>query len=531
MALDKHEQIVNPFLNNVPENNLLRVRDAVRTQIMHVGGAEISSRAVVARNDDPRQLVDRFAHDNLSAMEQAGLREAALLVQPWAGHYVTTLMAAGLLGCRYLDFNQSFQGTWEKQFAYIRNHPAEVIVGSGLAGWVSELSPAEKYDALIGDSNYTLTKAMWGEGQKAFDRFGEVPAWFGICHGWSPASFMLPRPQKPVTVLSPENVPITFQPADIKALASLLWAKAAPGVRFIGGRCNLEPPYEYDPDTQRAIQLFNPFVAEDIARQRERYGGGEGEELPEDVPQPGMVPVSLSWEEWDEATNEFHTLGGRLIASECADTNPGAWHLAVINQIGVSQRGMIMDASFSNEVWNQPLQAYRYTYFNPHTLQQTDVLADATVSMADFTSDIFHKFRSAEAVSVVGVIMRVTYAIEPAEVNEPETVEIQYVESPEEIADMRRAWQLADVDYYYDLELDVAGRIIGGEWYTREHPDFLWTPPAGARAASRYEGMASGEWGEGQVMPESWRAAAVRAAGEGVPLAAVVERMIGLANG
>ena len=84
---------------------------------------------------------------------------------------------------------------------------------------------------------------------------------------------------------------------------------------------------------------------------------------------------------------------------------------------------------------------------------------------------------------------------------------------------MRRSWQLTDVDYYYDLELDAAGRIIGGEWYTPEHPDFLWTPPVGARAVSRYEGMATGAWDTAQVLPVSWREAAVRAARDGVPLA------------
>ena len=86
-------------------------------------------------------------------------------------------------------------------------------------------------------------------------------------------------------------------------------------------------------------------------------------------------------------------------------------------------------------------------------------------------------------------------------------------------AEMRRSWQLTDVDYYYDLELDAAGRIIGGEWYTPEHPDFLWTPPVGARAVSRYEGMATGAWDTAQVLPVSWREAAVRAARDGVPLA------------
>lgn len=29
--------------------------------------------------------------------------------------------------------------------------------------------------------------------------------------------------------------------------------------------------------------------------------------------------------------------------------------------------------------------------------------------------------------------------------------------------------------YNYDLELNQDGKIIGGEWHTDNHPDFIWT--------------------------------------------------------
>ncbi|OQX06343.1 MAG: hypothetical protein BWK73_31110 [Thiothrix lacustris] len=525
---DKH--VTNPFLVNAPNEKRLSIRDEIRQRLIHGDEGDVATRSAIRSNDNPRDLTDQFTHDTLQTIEQAGLREATLPVQPWAGHYSTTAMRTGLLGFRYQDLTMAGKVDWQEYREYVRTHPAQVIIGSGSPEWVAELSPAEKYDALIGDRNSTLTRQLWATGQQAFDRFGEVPGWFGICHGWSPASFMLPRPQQAITLLSPDNKPIKFYPADIKALASLLWARAAPPVRFIGGRCNLEPPYTYDPETQRVAMLFNPYIAEDIARANERWGGNiePDPELPEES-RPGVVPISLAWDEWDE-NGEPQPTGGRLIANECVDTNPGTWHLAIVNQLGVSQRSMIMDSSFSDQVWNQPLYAYRYTYFNPHTLEQTDVLDAAKVNITNFSSDIFHKYRSPAAVSVVGVIMRVTYAIESAEAHEPETQPIPYAESPEAEAEMRRGWQLMDGDYYYDLELDAEDRVIGGEWYTRDHPDFLWTPEIGARAVSRYEGVATGAWDTAQAMPVSWRDAAVRAARDGVPLAGIVERMIDLAN-
>lgn len=513
--------LVYPPLGALAADECVAAHDQVRQRIM---GQEDATRSAIDDRNNPRRLCDTFEHETLAAVEEAGLREATLPTQPWAGHYLTTLMASGLLGCRYQDMNVT-NAPWEKAFAYIRNHPASVILAGGMASWIAELSPAEKYDALIGDASQTLTKRMWADGQQAFDQYGEVPAWFGICHGWAPAAFMLPRPQQAITLIAADGTPLTFSPADIKALATLLWANASPRVRFMGGRCNAKPPFESDPATGRAIRLFNPFIAAEIPP----------EEMPplEDIPEnerPGWVEVTLAEYVFDEETSEESLVGGRITATECHDANPGAWHLAVVNQLGVSQRSMVMDASFDNEVWNQPLYSYQYTYFNPQTLVQTDVLAEAAIPVTGFSDDIFKAYRSPQAASVVGIIMRVTYAIEPFDVNEPETAIPDWTTDEAEIERQRRGWQLAVQDYYYDLELDADGTVIGGEWYIRAHPDFLWTPPAGARAASRYEALATGAWDVSQPLPESWRVAARSAAADATPLAAIVDAMLAAAN-
>ena len=53
--------------------------------------------------------------------------------------------------------------------------------------------------------------------------------------------------------------------------------------------------------------------------------------------------------------------------------------------------------------------------------------------------------------------MRVTYVGE----NSPSQVEFQ--ES-----------HFTNIEFEYDLELDSKNKIIGGEWYSDNHPDFLW---------------------------------------------------------
>ena len=37
------------------------------------------------------------------------------------------------------------------------------------------------------------------------------------------------------------------------------------------------------------------------------------------------------------------------------------------------------------------------------------------------------------------------------------------------------------VTYWYDLELDAQNNIIGGEWLSNYHPDFLWTKKRNSR--------------------------------------------------
>lgn len=473
-------------------------RDQIRTGMI----AAETTRAAYAANDNPRNLVDTFTHETLTAIEAAGLKAARLDEQPWSGDYWAT--AQGGLGNRYVA---CMPYGWQESFDYIRNHPSRVILHSGSDVWVNELSPAEKYDALVGDANETLTRASWQKGKAYFDAHDDVPGWFGICHGWSPASFMLPRPKKSVKVQTPDGISLTFFPCEIKALGSLLWAESHPQVRFIGGRCNTENP-AFDLETGRVVTLNNPYMAAEVSPE---------EPLPPDMPPPGEVEVTLSTEHWNEETGEIDgRTGGRSTEAGCFDTNPGSWHLSIVNQIGVSRRSMVMDASFDYQVWNQPLLGYEYTYFNPHTLQTTDVLQDATVSRANFTSDIFKKYRSPKAASFVGVIMKATYMGE----NGNEQV---HEDTPDNDS-------VIDVYYYYDLELDSSGKIIGGEWYTNSHPDFLWTPRKGTRAASRYEQMTTGTWQAGQPVPESWRAAAQKASADLTPLAAVVEQLFKMAQ-
>jgi hypothetical protein len=105
--------------------------------------------------------------------------------QAWNGSYWP--FYRGSIAYRYNDSG------WPKEskslgvhYQYYINNPSQNLVDSGN---IDALSPAEKYDLLIGNSDWTLTKRMWRRVNSA-STYGELPTWFGICHGWSAATDM-----------------------------------------------------------------------------------------------------------------------------------------------------------------------------------------------------------------------------------------------------------------------------------------------------------------------------------------------------
>lgn len=409
----------------------------------------------------------------LEEMENRGWKQGQLDETPWSDTYWPIYQ--GILGARYAD--SSFAGSSD----FLLNLKSAMEIDSRRRGdkttitsvnkptknysSVDTLSPAEKYDLLVGDENWTLTKWSWSEGTNYYNSNGSVETWMGVCHGWAPAAYKLPRAKNTITLVAADGrTKIKFYPSDIKGLGTVLWANANTPSRFIGGRCNTKDP----------------------------------------------------------ATDS----SGRVTDSECFDNNPGTWHQVVVNQISNAKESFVIDATFDYEVWNQPVYSYDYEYFVPTTRERVSSLDAAKVSMREFESkDPYNNarknayrrsqsgYRYNDVVSVVGVAMTVTYVVEnqPSH-NETDSADKDYTNS---------------ATYLYDLELDAKGNIIGGEWYQNTHPDFLWTP-AYDRAQSQPEarGMVVGRWDVNKPVPQTWQRAAKSASAQGTPLASIVESMI-----
>ncbi len=460
--LKQFDQNPKKFLNTIPakakENSIsffsredIQNKDYIdaKNELRRLRG-----RAGIDAHDEAADLVDAGSKilRTLEAMEKKKLMKGEVEINPWSDHYWS--LYQGQLAYRYADSGFPNSKNWKKNSDFILKTISEIHFPD--ASSVDSLSPAEKYDLLVGDANKTLTRKALAEGEQYYRSSGEVETWMGICHGWAAAAYSMDRPKNAVKVLAADGSTwIQFYPSDIKALASLLWAVSPGETKFIGSRCDDKNPKQNSE--------------------------------------------------------------GRVVDSGCFDTNPGTWHLSVVNQVGAAKRSMVMDATFDYEVWNHPIQSYSYEYFNPQTLKAVDSLEDAMVAMEDFSKDKFAKFRSEDAVAVVGVSMTVHYTVE----NEPNTNK----------KDRERNDSLNSVTYQYDLELDSKGRIIGGEWYRNAHPDFLWTSTPKARAVSPGDRMIrSKSWNGKEAMPRDWQEIAQRNSQGGSPLAAIVESLINISN-
>lgn len=374
---------------------------------------------------------------NLQMMELQGLTQGRSELEPWSGSYWP--IHKGILGIRYVNSKFPRSNKFNKNYDNFLSESAEHMIASGR---VNELSPAEKYDLLIGDENWSLTKVMWKKGFDQYTRDGFVAGWTGICHGWAAASHILTEsPYRPVTVMDVSNrYAITFHANDIKGLVSWVWAASPPTSYRAGDRC------------RQSVVEVDPYL--------------------------------------------------RPLVASCLDSNPMTWHLAIVNKMGMHKKSLVMDSSSGPEVWNYPISSYSYQYFDPKTFLPTEFLSKALRNKNEVLYDRYTAFRSPRAEYLVGVIMEITH---PA----------LTLPSPGLTARNRNK----KMTFIYDLEIDGSGNIVGGEWFSKDKPDFIWSYSARSVPSIFEEKSLSLEdaaWpAESRMMPVSLAEAARKASKRG----------------
>lgn len=164
---------------------------------------------------------------------------------------------------------------------------------------------------------------------------------------------------------------------------------------------------------------------------------------------------------------------GRALNVKCRDTNPGSFHVILANYLGLHGRMFAEDVTYDYEVWNQPVvsfevesmdevsvaEAHRLLNYDEENCFEPDGMP---VENCEHLGDNDYAFNP-DAAKLFNVRVSTDYVSESWASTQPADVE-------DHLRTMR---------YTYILEVDAAGKIIGGEWYGRsrsDHPDFLWSP-------------------------------------------------------
>ncbi len=148
-----------------------------------------------------RDIPEEFAdpnHGELSFMMNS--RQA-----PWAGNYFP--MAKGGLANRWQT----------RETVDIEKLPNAQAVKNLTQEQINRLSPIEKYDLYRGD--YTFMATRHELTKRGPLRAWPVADWEGFCNGVRCAGIHLPEPKHAISVESRDGILVTFQPADLKALA------------------------------------------------------------------------------------------------------------------------------------------------------------------------------------------------------------------------------------------------------------------------------------------------------------------------
>ena len=213
-----------------------------------------------------------------------------------------------------------------------------------------------------------------------------VGVWWGVCHGWSPASISEVEPQHAVVYQGVE-----FKVNDIKALLTLAYASS--GCTQLGQRSE---------------------------------------------------------------TGRFKTdLAGRAIEDAIRQLNPGTFHVAVANMVGLRQMAITIDRDLSYRVFNHPVASYKVTRLDRVDTASANRLLSVNNRSYPYTRDAAFLYNVSMDVSIV--------------------MDTQHHEDGPLVPTIGSF--LETRSYTYILEADARGLVIGGEWLGKsklDHPDFLW---------------------------------------------------------
>ncbi len=365
---------------------------------------------------------------------------------------------------------------------------------------VSQYYGIAKYGSRTECSDDTVCKKELGETcakRRGAEKGRCIPTWWGICHAWTPASILQPEAVKPVTKNG-----VTFKVNDIKALVTLAYDKSTS--KFVSLRCD-------EDDGQNKIEY-------------DEYGRPKGADVQCLDTNPGTYHLILANylgikqvsfaedrtfddEVWNQPMRSFKVLELREVAFKEAnalvgvkptggtetkasgDVAQGAWQhqAAVAVTAGTKLRVEITGTGDADLYVRFGVQATSSSYdCRPYDNGSAEV-CELTVPPATtqaFVSVYGYSAAKYDLTVVAGGDLPANYLFN-ADAKKIFYVKTRttYIGESSSSTDGNLSDSIDryshDDTYEYLLELDDAGKIIGGEWLNgskKAHPDFLWLP-------------------------------------------------------
>lgn len=344
---------------------------------------------------------------------------------------------------------------------------------------LAKLSPAEKYDIYNGDLNYPLTKRYRGETTMFKSRTKNSPKdayWEGYCYAWTAVALSYGEPMPVVRNVNIKvngqytTIQLPFGSGDVKALLAMNYAEQLPGNPQIGTQCNkgfIFPATK----TLNGVEMFAD------------YGDTDGmlvSEFPEYLRKFQETAKRLRYPTSQGGPNPYSpTFVNDTIAAfnspECQDTNAGAFHVMMANQLGILKKGFAIDKTADREVWNQPVFKFTTQEVGPVALSANHA-ADA-VSAVQVKTSLYYADDTDYGFSFWEPTLRNLFTPDAKFLEEYNRYQRTIVKQgdadvvsnyPEDI--------ISKAHYIYNIELNAQGKVVGGEWITFDRPDFAWMP-------------------------------------------------------
>ncbi len=139
---------------------------------------------------------------------------------------------------------------------------------------------------------------------------------------------------------------------------------------------------------------------------------------------------------------------------DCKDVNAGAFHVVLTNMLGIHGRGFVADIDRYNDVWNQPVTSY-----------ESAIVGEEAISESERAGGVARKVR---------VHTKMTYG-EELKFYTPQLAaegKKNFVSKSPVTGTVHQEFRFKPYEYY--VEIDAAGKVIGGSWISETRPDFLW---------------------------------------------------------